>query len=269
MSEKAFKDNVVILTGASVGIGRELAFQLADQGAKLVLAARNKDQLEEVARICQARGGQALTVPTDVADQDQVENLIQQGADAYGQIDTLVNNAGVSMWTYFEEIENPTMLERIMQTNYMGSVYCTYYALPYLKQTKGRLVAISSLAGKTGVPTRSGYAASKHAMVGFFDTLRIELAKDGVSVTVIYPGFVLTEIRKRAFTGDGQPLGKEPVQEKGAMTAEECARRIVPAMAARKRELIMTPRGKIGQWLKLIVPRLVDQIARNAIEKGR
>ncbi|MGD2027992.1 MAG: SDR family oxidoreductase [Anaerolineales bacterium] len=269
MSEKAFKDHAVILTGASVGIGRELAFQLADQGAKLVLAARNQDQLEEVAHICQARGGQALAVPTDVADQDQVENLIRQAAEAFGRIDTLINNAGVSMWTYFEEIENPAVLEDIMQTNYMGSVYCTYYALPFLKQTKGRLVAISSLAGKTGVPTRSGYAASKHAIVGFFDTLRIELAKDGVSVTIIYPGFVLTEIRKRAFTGDGQPLGKEPIQEKGALTAEECARRIVPAMAARKRELIMTPRGKIGQWLKLIAPRLVDQIARNAIEKGR
>ncbi len=269
MTAKTFTDNVVVLTGASIGIGRALAFQLADQGAKLVLAARNQEQLEEVAHICQARGSEALAIPTDVVDQGQCERLIQQAVDAYGQIDTLVNNAGISMWTHFDEIEDVSILERIMQVNYFGSMYCTHYALPHLKQSQGRLVGISSLAGKTGVPTRSGYAASKHAMVGFFDTLRIELAEDSVSVTVIYPGFVLTEIRKRAYTGDGQPLGKEPVQEKGAMTPEECARLIVPAMAARKRELIMTPRGKVGQWIKLIAPRLVDRIARNAIEKGR
>ncbi len=269
MAEQSFKNNVVVLTGASVGIGREMALQLAAQGAKLVLAARNQVQLEELAEACRQRGGEVLVVPTDVSDQEQAKHLIEQAVAAYGRIDTLINNAGVSMWTYFEEVEDPNLMGEIMQVNYMGSVYCTYYALPYLKESKGRLVAISSLAGKNGVPTRSGYAASKHAMVGFFDTLRIELEGTGVSVSTIYPGFVLTEIRKRAYTGDGEPLGYEPVQEKGAMTAEECARLILPAVARRKRELIMTPRGKVGQWIKLIAPGLVDRIARNAIEKGR
>jgi short-subunit dehydrogenase len=246
-----------------------MALQLAAQGAKLALAARNQAQLEEVAEACRQRGGEALAVPTDVSDQAQVKHLVEQAAAAYGRIDTLINNAGVSMWTYFEEVEDPGLMDKIMQVNYMGSVYCTFYALPYLKESKGRLVAVSSLAGKNGVPTRSGYAASKHAMVGFFDTLRIELEGTGVSVTTIYPGFVLTEIRKRAYTGDGEPLGYEPVQEKGAMTAEQCARLILPAVARRKRELIMTPRGVVGQWIKLIAPGLVDRIARNAIEKGR
>jgi short-subunit dehydrogenase len=141
--------------------------------------------------------------------------------------------------------------------------------LPYLKQTQGRIVAVSSLAGKNGVPTRSGYAASKHAVAGFFDTLRIELADDGISVTVIYPGFVSTEIRKRAFGADGISLGESPVRETEVMTAETCARLIVPAIARRQRELVMTLRGKVGQWLKLIAPRFVDRIAQKAIEQGK
>lgn len=269
MAQRPFGNNVVVLTGASVGIGRELALQLAAQGARLVLAARNQAQLEEVAQECRQLGGEVLVVPTDVSDQTQVRHLIEQAVAAYGRIDTLINNAGASMWTFFDEVEDPALMDKIMQINYMGSVYCTFYALPYLKEAQGRLVAISSLAGKTGVPTRSGYAASKHALVGFFDSLRIELEEAGVSVSLIYPGFVLTEIRKRAYTGNGEPLGYEPVQEKGAMTAEECARLILPAVAKRKRELVMTPRGVVGQWVKLLAPKLVDRIARNAIEKGR
>ncbi|MEJ2485638.1 MAG: SDR family oxidoreductase [Anaerolineales bacterium] len=269
MANNFFSGKAVVITGASIGIGRELAFQMAAQGARLALAARNQEQLEAVAAGCRDHGGTAVAIPTDVADWGQAENLIQKTVEEFGRIDILINNAGISMWSLFDQVEELKVFEQIMQTNYMGSVYCTHFALPYLKSSKGQLVAISSLAGKTGVPARSGYAASKHALVGFFDTLRIELAKDGVDVTLVYPGFVLTETRLRALTGDGSELGYEPVQEKGAMTAEECAAQILPAIAKRKRELVMTPRGKIGQWLKLIAPALVDRIAKNAIEKGR
>ncbi|HSH69482.1 MAG TPA: SDR family NAD(P)-dependent oxidoreductase, partial [Deferrisomatales bacterium] len=143
------------------------------------------------------------------------------------------------------------------------------HALPLLRKSRGRLAAVSSLAGRTGVPTRSGYAASKHAMTGFFDSLRIELAGSGVSVTVVYPGFVTTEIHTRAFGADGRPLGTSPLQEGVAMTAEECAARIVTAVERRRRQLVMTRRGRLGLWLKLIAPGLVDRIARNAIERGR
>lgn len=263
------RDNVVVVTGASSGIGRELAIQLAEQGAWLALAARDLEALEEVAEICRKKGGRAIAVQTDVTDPGQVQHMVEAAAAEYGRIDTLVNNAGVSMWTLFEEIEDLSILDKIMQVNYMGCAYCTHYALPYLKTSQGRLVAVSSLAGKTGVPTRSGYAASKHAVVGFFDSLRIELQKYNVSVTIIYPGFVPTQIRIRAFTSSGEPLGKEPVQTEKAMSTEACARLMVPAIAKRKRELVMTPRGKIGQYLKLFAPRLVDRIAHNAIEKGR
>jgi len=269
MSDQPFHENVVIITGASIGIGREMAYQLAEQGAWLVLAARDSVRLEEVSQKCRQSGGRALVVPTDVCQQEQCQQLIEKTVKEYGRIDTLVNNAGISMWALFEEMQSVEPFERIMQTNYFGSLYCTYFALPYLKQSAGRLVAVSSLTGKTGVPTRSGYAASKHAMVGFFDSLRVELTGSGVTVTIIYPDFVATEVRVRALGKDGQPLGVSPVQEDKIMTVERCTQLSIQAIAKRQRENLQTPRAKIGQWIKLIAPAMVDRIALNAIQRGR
>lgn len=264
-----FQDNVVVLTGASQGIGREMALQLAGQGAWLVLAARDAAALEELAELCRQTGGRAVAVPTDVADEAQCARLIEQALAAYGRIDTLINNAGISMWALFEKVTDLSIFERLLRVNYLGSVYCTWHALPHLKKTRGRLVAVSSLTGKTGVPTRSGYAASKHAMVGFFDTLRIELGGSGVAVTVACPDFVTSEIRKRAFGADGRPLGDSPVREREVMSAATCARLILDGAAGRKRELILSARGKLGLWLKLLAPGLIDRIARKAIARGR
>ena len=269
MNGNEFKDNVVILTGASSGIGRAVALQLAEQEAWLALAARDVDRLEQAAAECGQRGGRVMAVKTDVAIESECRNLIDRTASEYGRVDTLINNAGISMWTPFEQLQDLTILDRIMQVNYLGAAYLTHYALPHLKQTRGRLVAVSSLAGINGVPTRSGYAASKHALAGFFDSLRIELLETGVSVTIIYPGFVTSEIRERAFGADGQPLGTSPVREAEVMTAEECARIMISAMAKRKRAEVMTRRGKLGQWLKLIAPGMVDRAARKAIEEGK
>ncbi len=265
----AFRDNVVVLTGASRGIGRELALQLADQGARLALSARDVGALEEVAEACRRRGGQAVAIPADVAEEAQCADLIARSVEAFGRIDTLINNAGISMWALFDQVTDLSIFERIMTVNYLGSVWCTWHALPHLKKARGRLVAVSSMTGKTGVPTRSGYAASKHAMVGFFDTLRIELAGSGVTVTVACPDFVATEIRERAFGPDGKPLEKSPVQEGRIMTAETCARLILQGAARRERELILSGRGKLGLWLKLLAPSFLDNFARKAIERGR
>lgn len=269
MSKQVFRNNVVIITGASSGIGREVAQQLAEQGAWLALGARNVERLEATAAECRRRGGRALVVKTDVSVEAECQNLIAQTVTEYGRLDTLVNNAGISMWTRFDELQDLSGLDRMMHVNYLGSATCTYYALPHLKQTRGRLVGVSSLAGKNGVPTRSGYAATKHAMAGFFDSLRIELAETGVTVTMIYPGFVTSEIRQRAVGADGQPLGKSPVREGEVMTTAECARLIITAMTRRKREEVMTARGKLGLWVKLIAPGIVDQMARKAIEEGK
>ena len=263
------KDKVIVITGASKGIGAELARQLAAKGAKLVLAARNSTELEAVAEDCKRAGASVITVKADVAVERDCQAIMSGAALAFGGIDVLVNNAGATMWARFEDIEDLSILERIMQVNYMGAVYCTKHALPYLRAARGVLVGVSSLAGRTGVPTRTGYSASKHAMTGFFDSLRIELADSGVAVTMIYPGFVATGIRENATGPDGKPIQVSPVKEGEVMGVEVCARRIVRAIERREREVVMTARGKIGLWLKLLAPSLVDRIARRAIERGR
>jgi short-subunit dehydrogenase len=263
------KDNVVAITGASKGIGAELARQLAGKGAKLVLAARNAKELEAVAQECRKLGAAVVTVKADVAEERDCQAIVAGAVLAYGRLDTLVNNAGMSMWARFEDIRDVSVLERIMRVNYMGAVYCTRHALPYLRESRGRIVGISSLAGRTGVPTRTGYAASKHAMTGFFDSLRIELAGSGVTVTMVYPGFVSTGIRENATGPDGRPIMVSPVREGEVMTVEDCARRIVRAIERREREVVMTARGRMGLWLKLFAPGLVDRLARRAIERGR
>jgi short-subunit dehydrogenase len=263
------RDNVVAITGASKGIGAELARQLAAKGAKLVLAARGEKELEEVAADCRKAGASVVTVKADVCVERDCQAIVSGAMIAFGRLDTLVNNAGATMWARFEDIDDLSILKRIMDVNYMGAVYCTRHALPFLRQSKGRIVGISSLAGRTGVPTRTGYSAAKHAMTGFFDSLRIELDGSGVTVTMIYPGFVATGIRENATGPDGKPIMVSPVKESEVMSVGDCVRRIVTAMERREREVVMTARGKIGLFLKLFAPSLIDRMAKRAIETGR
>ncbi len=269
MRDESLQDNVVVITGASAGIGLEVARQLAPQGASLVLAARDRALLDAAVTACRALGARAIAVPTDVAQKEQCAALIDSAVAEFGRIDTLVNNAGISMHARFDELSDISAVERITSINYFGSVYCTWYALPHLKRSKGRIVAVSSLAGRNGVPTRTLYAGTKHAMAGFFDSLRVELERDGVSVTVIYPGFVATDIAERALGPNGKPLGTRPVAKNAVMSVEECAGQIVAAIASRKREVVMTKRAKLGMLLKAISPGTVDRIAARAIQRGR
>jgi short-subunit dehydrogenase len=269
MNTDKFKGNVVVITGASKGIGAELARQLAVRGAQLALSARDEKGLAAVAAECAARGARAEVITADVAVEADCRKLVERTVAAFGRIDTFVNNAGATMWARFEDIRDVSILQHIMQVNYMGAVYCTHHALPHLRASKGRLVGISSLAGRTGVPTRTGYAASKHAMTGFFDSLRIELDGSGVTVTMVYPGFVSTGIRENATGPDGKAIAVSPVKEGEVMGVEECARIIVAAIDDRRREVVMTARGKMGLWLKLFAPGFIDRIAKRAIETGR
>lgn len=266
MGASAFQDNVVVITGASSGIGAGLARQLSTHGAKLVLAARNADALQAVRSSC-ANPADIRVVRCDVNEKAQCKLLIDESIRAFGRIDTLINNAGVGMHSNFEDLADPDVLDDIMRVNYMGSAYCTYYALPYIRKTRGRIVAVSSLTGKAGVPSRTGYAASKHAMAGFFDSLRIELRGSGITVTVAYPGFVDTGIGERALGADGLPLGERAFMRAGVMSTDECCRLIIQTAAARKREIVMTMTARIGQWLKLIAPEFVDKMALTAIQK--
>ena len=268
MPHSDFKDNVVILTGASSGIGKELALLLAAQGARLALGARNEQALGMVAAECRLKGAAALVVPTDVTDPAQCRRLVDQTVQAYGRIDTLANNAGIGMWARFDEVQDLSIFERVMHVNYLGGVYCSYYALPHLKQTRGRIVAVSSLAGKTGVPARTGYAASKHAQVGFFDSLRIEVAPAGISVTLAYPDFVATGARFRNLGADGKPVVNAPPYAENTMTGAECARLILRGIDRRQREVFVNLRGQISPVAKLLAPTLVDRAAHRATENG-
>lgn len=263
-----FLEKVIVITGASEGIGRALALELAVQRPKLVLAARNRERLDTLAEQCQMLGAEALVVPTDVTDETACRELIEAGVDKFGRIDALVNNAGGTMWCRFDEIEDMGLFERLMKLNFMSSVYCTHYALPHLKASKGILVGVSSLAGLSGVPCRTAYAATKHAQFGFFDSLRIELEGTGVDVVMIAPDFVVTQIHKRALKGDGTAMGDTPLKEDKVMTAQACGAMIVEAMEKRKRRVLGSLRGEFGQWIRLVAPKVVDNIAKKAIETG-
>jgi short-subunit dehydrogenase len=266
----SMQGKTVVITGASAGIGEELAVVLASRGANVVLAARSEQGLAQAKQRCEQAGGKALAVATDVADPEACRRLIERSVEAFGGIDALVNNAGITMWARLDEVKDLSLFERIMRVNYLGSVYCTYHALPHLKARKGLLVAISSLTGKTGVPTRSAYAASKHTMQGFFDSVRVELLDTGVDVLVVSPGFVATEIRARAVGADGKSVQESKRDEsRNTMDVHTCVAQIVRAMDRRDRELVMTTKGKVGQFLKLVAPGLVDRIAERAVrEKG-
>jgi short-subunit dehydrogenase len=267
MNRQVFFEKVIIITGASSGIGRHLALRLAEQGAFLTLAARNPGHLKEVSEQCHLRGGRAICIPTDVAEKSQCLNLIERTIEEYGKIDTLINNAGFAVASRFDGLNDLTLFEKIIQVNFFGGVYCTHYALPYLKKTNGRLVTISSIRGKLPSGTADGYGASKHAMAEFFSSLRNELSDSGVSVTIIFPGWVSTGITSRAIKADGMPTGKISVHEKGAMSPDACAGIIIKAVEKRKRDVVMTFEGKAGLWLRLIAPKLVDQILKNKTDQ--
>jgi len=259
---------VLVVTGASSGIGRALCLALAEQRPRLALAARDAQRLGEVAAACEAKGADVLVVPTDVSSQAECRRLVESAVARFKAIDVLVNNAGIGMLAAFDQVQDLAGYETLMKVNYLGSVYPTYYALPELKKTGGQIVTIASVAGLTGVPQRTAYSASKHALFGFFDSLRIELAGTGVGVTMVAPDFVVSEIQKRALGPDGQPLGQSPLKAEKIMSAERCAELIVRAIERRQRLLITSWRGRLGRFAKLVAPGLVDGIARRAVERG-
>jgi short-subunit dehydrogenase len=264
-----YAGKVIVVTGASQGIGRALCLELSGQGPRLVLAARDAAALEAVAARCRAQGAETLVVPTDVSDEPSCRALVEKAVERFGGVDVLVNNAGMGMLARFEDVSDLSLYERLMRVNYLGSVYPTFYALPHLKKSCGQIVAVSSLVGLTGVPTRTAYAATKHAQIGFFDSLRVELRDTGVSVSVVAPYFVQSEIRKRSPGPDGRTVEASPVKESEVMSAEECARRMVRAMERRQRMLVMSFKGQLGRWVKLVAPDFVDRMAAAAVRKGK
>lgn len=261
----------IVITGASDGIGAEMARQLAAshrQQLNLVLAARSPTSLEAVAQQCRAHGAQALAVPTDVSVEAQCRALVATAVQRFGRIDVLINNAGISAQALLSEVqaENLGWYEQVMRINHWGSVWCTHAALPHLKASRGSIVAVSSLAGLVGVPGRTAYSASKFAMTGFFEALRAELRPTGVSVTTAYPGVVATRIRHHGYNAQGVAAGTSGLKEDDAMGVEACARLILGGLERRQREVVMTAKGKLGRFLKLLAPGLVETMALAALK---
>jgi short-subunit dehydrogenase len=253
---------VVIVTGASAGIGRALALQLASQGAKLAIAARRVERLEQVAAECRALGSDVLVIPTDVTDEAQCKNLVEQTLAAFGRLDMLINNAGLAASALFDEFPDLHLFRQTMNVNFYGAVHCSYYAIPYLKQSMGRIVAVSSLGGKAAIPYNTPYCASKYALHGFYDALRMELASHGVSVTVVCPSWVVTEFHEAQMDKNGVPHGARgrTIYSKRTMTADQCAGITLRAAHKRCREVLMGL-GVLTVWLKTLAPGLVDWLA--------
>lgn len=261
MKADAFRNQVVIVTGASSGVGKALALQLAGQGAKVVLAARRAEPLEQVASACRQNEGEALAIPTDIADEAQCRALVEKTIATFDRLDMLINNAGLAVIARLEDYSDLSLFQHTMKVNFYGSVYCTYYALPHLIRTHGRIVAVSSLGGKAPLPYNSPYIASKFAMHGFFDTLRMEMRQHGVSVTIICPYWVVTGFHEAQLDKDGVPRGPagRAIYSKRMMTAERCAALSLQAAYRRQREVLMGP-GRLIAWLKLLAPGLLDRI---------
>jgi len=261
------ENKVVVITGASSGIGKALAFEFASRGSKVVLAARNTDKLKEVENELLANGTEVLSVKTDVSIEEDCKNLIEKSVQHFGEIDVLINNAGISMRALFADLDL-SVLKQLMDVNFWGTVFCTKYAMPYITRAKGSVVGVISIAGYIGLPARSGYSASKYAIRGFLDTLRVENLKTGVHVLVAAPGFTASNVRNVALTADGSSQGETPRDEDKMMSAEECARLIAKAVVKRKRELIMTfVEGKVTVWLKKWFPSLLEKLTYNHMAK--
>lgn len=259
------KNKVVVITGASSGIGRALAIEFASKGAKLALGARRIDLLEEIQ--AELIGTEILIQQTDVSIEDDCKRLIEETIKRYGKIDILINNAGISMRALFEDVDLK-VIRKLMEVNFFGTVYCSKFALPYLLESKGSLVGVISIAGYVGLPGRTGYSASKFAIRGFLDTIRIENLKNGLHVLVAAPGFTTSEVRKSALTSDGSLQGETPRNEENMMSAEECAHHIVKAIRKRKRELILTfAEGKLTVFMGKFLPAILDRITYKHMAK--
>jgi len=263
-----FEGKVFVVTGASEGIGAELARQLAVEKVKLVLAARGAEVLARVRDQCREFGAEAIDVIADVSVEDDCRHLVERAVETFGGIDVLVANAGVSMHARFDAIEDFSTFERLFRINTMGTIWCVRHAYPHLKQSHGLIVGVASMAGRTGVPERTTYCASKFAQAGFLDALRIEATDHGVGVMVAYPGVVATETRRRGWNGRGEPAGVSGLSEDDAMPVDQCARLIIDGMRRRRREVVMSLRERVGLWLKLFSPDTVDRMARAALSSN-
>lgn len=258
------KGKVAIITGASSGIGLECARVFSAEGASVVLAARSAGKLKDLEE--ELHGHPVLTVVTDVTVESDCKHLVEETISRFGRIDILVNNAGLSMRALFKDLDLSVM-KRLMDVNFWGCVYCTKYALPWLLESKGSVVGVTSIAGFSGLPARTGYSASKFAMNGFLDTLRTEHLYDGLHVMTFAPGFTSSNVRIAALSADGTPQGTTPRAEEKMMTARDVALAMLKGIRKRKDFVILTTMGKATVWLSKFFPRFVSRLEYRVMAK--
>jgi len=262
---KNLKDKVIIVTGASSGIGLASARQFGSEGAKVVMAARSYDRLLELAPSV-APPERVLCVRCDVTQEADCRALVVAAVERFGGIDILVNNAGLSMRAMFKDLDLK-VIHSLMDVNFWGTVYCTKFALPYLLASKGSVVGVVSVAGYSALPARTGYSASKYAIRGFLDTIRIEHMKDGLNVLVFAPGYTSSNVRNAALTADGSPQGETPLDEGKLMSAEACAKCLSRALRRRRSEVTLTALGRASVFTRNFLPRLMDRLTYRFIAR--
>ncbi len=262
------KDKAVIITGGSSGIGRACALRFGKEGGRICISGRNEQRLSETANDLKAEGVEVMTVVGDVSNENDCVRLINETLNSYGRIDVLINNAGVSMRALFRDVDL-SVIRQLMEVNFFGTVYCTKYALKPLLRHGGTVVGISSIAGFQGLPGRAGYSASKFAMQGFLDALRLENHDTGLNVLTVCPGYTESNIRKTALVADGSQQGTSPRDEKQMMTSDEVADHIYEAVRKRRKKVVLTMQGKLAYWLGKLMPNLIDRMVRRTVEREK
>lgn len=261
-----FKNKSVLITGASSGLGAALAHAFAEMGANLALFSFEKDRQEEVAASCRKLGVEAVPVIGDVTSVGDCAGYIDTAVSELGGVDVLLCNAGISMWSRFEDAEDLGIFKKLMEVNYLGAVNCIHPSLPHLRKSKGVITAITSIQSKIGVPLHTGYVASKHALQGFCESLRMELEGSGVDILTVLPHWIRgTDLRKNALSAQGTALGESSRKHSSeSVSVEEACKAILDAVRDRRRDLIIPWKLKLLLALNLLSPRTAESIIRGA-----
>lgn len=262
-----FSNKVVWITGASSGIGEALAYAFAKRGAKLILSARREDELNRVAAVCNLPAESILILPFDVSKYDEAEAKAGEVLSKFGQVDILINNAGLSHWSKIKDM-SMEVLRQIIDTNFMGGAALTKAVLPAMLQKKsGRVVVVSSILGKIVTHKQAAYNASKHALHGFYDTLRAEYSGDGIKVLLVCPGFVNTNVAKNSLDRNGNPIGRNNKMIENGLSTAYVAEQVIKAIENNKEEILLAgAKEKFGVLLKRFAPGLFSKfIANNKI----
>jgi len=256
----------VLITGGTSGIGRACALAFGRAGYQVAITGRDQAKLDDTSQALKAAGVAHLAVRADVGDEADAARAVDETVARFGGLHVLINNAGISMRARFAEADL-SVIKRLMQTNFFGTVFTTKCALPHLLKSKGSIVGISSIAGYRGLPGRTGYSASKFAMNGFLEALRTELLDQGVHVLTAAPGFTASNIRQVALAADGSAQGESPRDEGKMMSSEEVADEILKAVQQRRRTLVLTGQGKLTVFLNKWLPGLTDKLVLNHFRK--